>query len=388
MPFLEMKFKNGPIFSDVKSLDRFNAAPRELETCRYRLGERDGHLNAVRETVLDIHSHFYPRWYLDLLHDRSSIPRVSRSDGVEEFVIFPEEENPEHGGRVITEDYWSLESKLSYMERFGIDQTLLSLGNPWLDFLDESQGVEIARHLNEDFSTLGSRTKGRIFGMGALPGAGVENVSVVIREIAAQENLFGAITGTRIAGYAFDAPELDPVWLALQESGLPLLVHPHYGLALDQLEGFGHAMPVAVGFPLETTVCLARLVYAGVLHRFPGVRLVGSHGGGALPFLAGRLDAGWSSDPGLVSRMPTPPSDVLDQLFLDAVLYHPRALRTAADLVGAGHLMFGTDHPFSIADPAANLSAIKEAFSDEEALLVLASSAMDLYEMPAKDGET
>ena len=154
------------------------------------------------------------------------------------------------------------------------------------------------------------------------------------------------------------APELDPVWAALEQTGLPLLIHPHYGLALDQLEGFGHAMPVAVGFPLETTLC-ARLIFSGVLHRFPGVRLVGSHGGGTLPFLAGRLDAGWASDPGLVDRMPTPPSDVVDRLFLDSVLYHPRALLTAADLVGTDHLMFGTDHPFSIADPVANVAAIR-----------------------------
>lgn len=334
------------------------------------------------ETVLDIHSHFYPRWYLDLLHNRRSIPRVSRRDGIEEFVIFPEEEDPNHGGRVITDDYWSLDSKLTYMERFGIDQTLLSLGNPWLDFLDESDGLEIARQVNEDFATLGSRTNGRILGMGALPGAGVENVALVVREIAAREDLFGAITGTRLAGYTFDAPELDPVWAALEQTGLPLLIHPHYGLALDQLEGFGHAMPVAVGFPLETTVCLARLIFSGVLHRFPGVRLVGSHGGGTLPFLAGRLDAGWASDPGLVDRMPTPPSDVVDRLFLDSVLYHPRALLTAADLVGTDHLMFGTDHPFSIADPVANVAAIRSAFDDQDALAVLATSAIDLYEIP------
>lgn len=336
--------------------------------------------------ILDVHSHFYPRWYLDLLHQRSSIPRVSREAGVEQFVIFPEEEDPNHGGRVINEDYWSLESKLAYMDRFSIDTTLLSLGNPWLDPFDAVEGLEIARQFNEDFATLGSRTNGRILGMGALPGTGVENVVAIIEEIADTDNLFGAITGTRLAGYTFDAPELDPVWSALERTGLPLLVHPHYGIALDELEGFGHAMPVAVGFPLETTVCLARLVYAGVLHRYPGVRLIGSHGGGTIPYLAGRLDAGWASDPGLVDRMPTPPSEVLDRLFLDAVLYHPRALQAAADLVGTDHMMFGTDHPFSIADPAANISAIQDAFGSRDAISVLAESAVKLYAMPPNDG--
>ncbi len=336
-------------------------------------------MNHGDRSVVDVHSHFYPRWYLDLLEARPSIPRVSRDGGVERFVIFPEEEEPGHGGRVISEDYWSLESKLQYMDRFGIDQTILSLGNPWLDPFSEEEGLEVARQFNADFATLGSKTGGRILGMGAIPGSGVANVAAVIREIADVENLHGAITGSRIAGFTFDAPELDPVWRALEDTGVPLLVHPHYGIALDELEGFGHAMPVAVGFPLETTVAFARLIFAGVLHRFPGVRLIGSHGGGTIPFLAGRLDAGWRSDPALVDRMPTPPSEVIHQLFLDAVLYHPRALRAAADLVGVGHLMFGTDHPFSIADPEANIAAIREEFDDQDALRVLAGSAITLY---------
>jgi len=330
-------------------------------------------------TVIDIHSHFYPRWYLDLLEARPSIPRVSRAGGVERFVIFPEEEAPGHAGRVISEDYWSLEAKIDYMDRFGIDQTILSLGNPWLDPFSEVEGLDVARQFNEDFATLQSDTNNRVLGMGALPGLGVSNVVQIVAEIAATGNLFGAITGTRIAGLRFDDVRLNPVWEALQETGLPLLIHPHYGIALDELEGFGHAMPVAVGFPLETTVALARLLYSGVLHRYPGVRLIGSHGGGTIPFLGGRLDAGWRSDPGLVERMPTPPGEVIDRLFLDAVLYHPRALRAAADLVGVDHLMFGTDHPFSIADPEANILAIRDEFSAGDALRVLAESAIALY---------
>ena len=74
-----------------------------------------------------------------------------------------------------------------------------------------------------------------------------------------------------------------------------------------------------------------------------------------------------------------PPSEVLERLFLDAVLGHPRALRAAADLVGVDHLAFGTDHPFSIADPEANLAAIREAFDPPDAARLLSGVAIDLY---------
>ena len=330
-------------------------------------------------SIIDVHSHYYPRWYVDLLKARTVIPRISDDDGVERFVIFEEEETSGSGGRLITEDYWSLDAKLAFMDRFGIDQTILSLGNPWLDPFNEAEALETARYFNADAALRRKETGGRILGMGAIPGSGVTNVATVVREVADTEDLFGIITGSRIAGRTFDDPELDPVWAALAETGVPLLLHPHHGSATDELEGFGHAMHVAVAFPIETTVALARLVFAGVLHRYPGVRIIGSHGGGTIPYLAGRLDAGWRSDPSLVERMPTPPSEVLDQLFLDAVLYHPRALRAAADLVGVDHLMFGTDHPFSISDPAANISAIREEFTSPDAVRVLAAAAVDLY---------
>jgi aminocarboxymuconate-semialdehyde decarboxylase len=330
--------------------------------------------------VVDIHSHLYPRWYIDLLKARTEIPRVSGAEGDERFVIFPDEAaRGSGGGRPITDDYWSIETKLAFMDRHGIDRTVLSLGNPWFDPFASDASLAGARRLNDDFATLAERTGDRITGMGALPGGSVDDVVTVVGEVAERDGLAGAVSGTRIAGHTLDEEALEPVWEALERRGVPLLLHPHHGSAMDELRGFGHALPVAVAFPVETTVALARLVLAGVLHRHPGLLLVASHGGGTLPYLAGRLDAGWRSDASLAVRAPSPPSSVLGQLYLDAVLYHARALAAAADLVGTEHLAFGTDHPFSIADPQANLAAVEAAFGDVGAERVLSGTARDLY---------
>jgi aminocarboxymuconate-semialdehyde decarboxylase len=337
--------------------------------------------------VVDIHSHLYPRWYIELLKERTEIPRVSGAEGDERFVIFPEEQAPGSQGRAMTADYWAVESKLAFMDRHGIDQTVLSLGNPWLEPFEPTASLAAARRLNEDFSTLRRRTAGRILGMGALPGHDVADAVTVLEEVAATSDLFGVVSGTHFVGRSLDDVALEPIWSALERTGVPVLIHPHHGAAMDLLGGFGHALPVSVGFPLETTIAVARLVLAGVLHRHPGVRIVASHGGGTIPYLAGRLDAGWRSDPTLAERSPTAPGEVLDRLFLDAVLYHPRALQAAADLVGVRHLAFGTDHPFSVADPQANLRAIREAFEQSDAALVLAGSAVELYGLGALPGD-
>ncbi|MFN8619688.1 MAG: amidohydrolase family protein [Chloroflexota bacterium] len=340
-------------------------------------------MNQPATRVVDIHSHTYPRWYIELLKERTEIPRVSGAEGDERFVIFPEETiTGGVGGRPMSDDYWSIDAKLRFMDRNGIDQTVLSLGNPWLEPFTPAASLEAARRINAEFAAFRRQTKGRILGMGALPGGSPADVVTVVEEIAAEPELHGTVSGTHIAGRSLDDAALDPVWAALERTGLPLLIHPHHGSAMNELSGFGHALPVAVGFPLETTVAVTRLVFAGVLHRYPDLKIVASHGGGTIPFLAGRLDAGWRSDAHLVERAPTTPGDVLDKLFLDAVLYHPRALRAAADLVGVGQMAYGTDHPFSISDPAANRAALAEAFDSKEVVQVLAGTAIDLFSVP------
>ncbi len=325
--------------------------------------------------VIDIHSHFYPRWYIDLLKARTELPKIVEDEqGVERFIIFPGEE-----GRPMDAQFWDLDQKLSFMAGLGIAQTVLSLGNPWLDpFSDDT---EVARRLNADFSTLGERTNGRVVGMGALPAGSVQEAATVAREIDKAENLHGLVVGTRICGRTFDDPELSPLWAVLAETGSPIFVHPHHTAAAEDLEGFGHAFPVGIGFPFETTIALARMVYGGVLQEFPDLQIVAAHGGGTIPFLAGRLDAAWKSDPSVHDTLPDLPSRDLAKLVYDAVLYHEGAMQATADLVGVENMAFGTDHPFSVADPNSTLDALG-VFDEDGQNAVLHVTARRVFGVP------
>lgn len=328
--------------------------------------------------LIDIHSHIYPRWYIDLLKQRSQLPLVTGDRGNERFVIFPSEDHP-GGGRPMDDTYWSLERKLEFMNRHGIERTLLSLGNPWLDPFGATEGLQLAREANAYFSRLETDTGGRVLGLGVLPPQDPRHAADVVWEIAGTSGLYGVVTGTRPCGVAIDDARLNPMWEALARTGLPTLIHPHYGAAMDEFAGLGHSGPVAMAFPFETTIAVGRLVLSGVLARYPAVRLIGSHGGGTLPFLAGRLDAGWKSDPSAQARLHHPPSEDLSRLYLDAIVYHARSLQAAADLVGTGHISFGTDHPFSVADPVANIIAIDEAFGGDSATDIRSRAATVLF---------
>ena len=328
----------------------------------------------MTDRVVDIHSHITPRSYIDLLKARTEFPLVVQDGEVERLVPFPNRQ-----GRVITDDDWDVERKVQYMDRFGIATSVVSLGNPILDPFNGVEAAGIARQMNAELSQLEGDTGGRLVGMGVLPQYEIAAAAETVAEIASTAGLHGVVTGPTICGMRFNSPHLEPVWEVLNATRIPVLLHPQHSDTSQELEGFGDALPVSLGFPFQTTAAVAQLAFAGVLERFPDIRLVASHGGGSLPFLAARLDAVWRSYATAQERVKTPPSQQLSLIYLDVVVFHDRAMKAAADLVGPSQLCFGTDHPFAIADPEGHLNSIDRLFDGDDRAAVLSTTADNLF---------
>ncbi len=317
---------------------------------------------------IDVHSHIYPQPYLSLLETRDEIPRVIHRNGLREFAIFPEEVGEAGvGGRPMGEEYWSLDAKIDFMDRTGIDCSVVSLGNPWLDPFPNPDGDAMAGEINEILGKFEALTRGRVAGMGVLPTSSVGAAKGALKAIADHPGLHGIASGPKIAGLFLDDPGLDPFWDELARLDLPLFIHPVNGVALESLRGYRHTLPVGLGFPFETTIAVTRLIFGGVLERHPGLRLLVAHGGGSIPYLIGRLDAAWRSDAQVKSRLPCPPSTYARKLYLDGLVYHSPSLRAAISLAGQQKVMFGTDHPFSVSDPEGNLRMVAEELGSGEA---------------------
>ena len=125
-----------------------------------------------------------------------------------------------------------------------------------------------------------------------------------------------------------------------------LYIHPTYPVGVEAMEVY-MLMPL-VGFLFDTTLAAAHLVFAGIPERFPRIRWVLGHLGGAIPYLAERLDRGYEAFPHCRRNLSRPPSEVLRTFYYDTVNFDPAALDLALDFAGAGRLLAGSDYPHMI----------------------------------------
>ena len=131
---------------------------------------------------------------------------------------------------------------------------------------------------------------------------------------------------------------------------VPVFVHPpKFTIGNEKMEIF--RLPEMLGRPFDTTLSLTRFIFTGGLERFPKLKLVCAHVGGALPMLPGRYGFGYelrkdtSFGPWEPDVMTQPPASYIAQLYLDTVSLHPPAVQCAVDTVGVDHVVFGSDFP-------------------------------------------
>ncbi|KAJ2892407.1 2-amino-3-carboxylmuconate-6-semialdehyde decarboxylase [Zalerion maritima] len=317
------------------------------------------------DPIVDVHTHMYPPSYVKIMEDRNEIPMVRRFPGSQDprLILLPSEvesmkSDPEGKskvpGRPLTKHYASLDQKIHFMDTHKIAISVISLANPWFDFLDPAEAGPIADSVNDEFSKMCTKYPGRLFFFAALPlCASAEMIRNSIDHALSLPYCRGFIMGTSGKGKGMDDPEMVPILQHIKEN--MVFLHPHYGLPNEvygpRAEEYGHVLPLALGFPMETTICVARMYLSGVFDKCPSLRLLLAHSGGTLPFLAGRIESCIVHDGHLLKegRLKNRRTiwDVLNQqIYLDAVIYSDVGLRAAVLAGGVDRVMFGTDHPF------------------------------------------
>jgi len=161
-----------------------------------------------------------------------------------------------------------------------------------------------------------------------------------------QLGLPGAMLFSNVNGVALADPRYWPLYERAAEHRAVLYIHPIHPVGVEAMTEYW-LMPL-VGFLFDTTLAAAKLVFSGVVERFPGITWVLTHLGGAVPYLAERLDRGYQAFAECREHIPRPPSAYLREFYYDTVNFDPAALRLAIAFAGPERILAGSDYPHMI----------------------------------------
>ena len=215
-------------------------------------------------------------------------------------------------------------------------------------------GAEYTRLIHRQQDDIVNESEGLLEAAAILALGEPEKACDELRRAVEQHGYRSAMIPATAGGRPLDDPAFASLFALIEKLGITLIMHPTAGGPHD---AFGrYVVQVLVGFPGETTLAIARLIFAGVFERHPVLKFVLCHGGGNLVFQKGRLDSayeatGWEADPYFTDNISKPPSHYLSKLYYDTCALSMDSNRFVIETMGVDHVVFGTDYPFDIGDP-------------------------------------
>ncbi len=294
--------------------------------------------------TIDVHAHILTEEMIRLMQKEApaSAPQLRKLDdrtAVLEVAGITQKPFPREA--------WDLEWRLRDMDKFQVDVQVLSNGpQTFLYESDPAVTTAFAQLQNDQIAALVGRYPGRFQGLATLPMQVPERAAAELRRAMGTLGLRGAHLGSNVQGRNLDDPALEPVWAAAEERGAFILVHPHKIAAGDRLKAY--YFKNLIGNPLETTIAAASLAFGGVLERYPRITFCFSHGGGFVPYQAGRFLHGWEVRPEAKEFLPAGPAKSLARMYYDTILHSEAALQFLVGSVGASHVLLGSDYPFDM----------------------------------------
>jgi predicted TIM-barrel fold metal-dependent hydrolase len=277
---------------------------------------------------IDVHAHYWTADYLDLLVD------LGRSDAGAARGLGA-------GGGA------ELEARLRLMDRAGMQMQVLS-ACPQMPYAEDAgKAIRAARFVNDQYAELVEGHRDRFGAFAALPMPHVEESIGELRRALDELRMAGVAMNTTVLGRALVEPDYEPVFAELDGRSAVLYLHPAGNSACSPLIGNYH-LTWMVGAPVEDTISVMHLITHGIPARYPHIKIINSHLGGALPMILQRADDQYSWE---APDTPERPSVAARRMWYDTVGHgHVPALRCAIDSLGADRLLLGTDFPYENGD--------------------------------------
>jgi len=303
--------------------------------------------------VIDVHAHLYPRPFMEAIAAHGPAHGVRLTADAPPFLCFEGITYWRY-----TDAFHDVDARLALMDRAGVDRQYLSLGPPMVYWAPPELGLALSRVHNDELAKVARGHPDRFVGFAAVP---LQDPPRALAELerAVDLGLRGVGIGSNVHGRPLDHPDLWPFYERVEALDLPIFIHPINPPGQPHIHDY--RLDLVVGFPMDTTIAAVRLIYSGVLERFPRLRICLAHLGGALPFLRERVVIGYQVGAvfGAGITITKSPEAYLERFWLDSVSYYDPAMLCGIAAVGADRIVLGSDAPFAVGDLARSVASIR-----------------------------
>lgn len=301
-------------------------------------------------TVIDVHTHMFTHKWMELLKANAGMYNVkTRPDGQNEIfrgdtpVVIPQKGHFD----------WKL--RIQHMDQAGIDVSVVSLTCPNVYWGGEAISLQAAVEANDNVADAQREYPDRIRWFASLPW---EYPQRAVEELdrACAKGAVGVMVLANVAGKSLTDPMFAPIWKAIDDKALPVLVHPTDPPGVDAMDMTKFDLSWSVGFMFDTTLAITRMIFEGFFDQYPNMKIIASHGGGTLPYLVGRFEKGDEVELPQRRQMKRKPTDYLRHIYYDNITYNLNTMKYLVSVVGEEHVMLGTDWPHWVHDTAGALA--------------------------------
>lgn len=322
-------------------------------------------------TIIDFHNHFFPPEYLVALRSGATSVRIWEDDDGNPVLGYPGDYN------VVVPEHRDIEHRERVLADANVDLQVLTLTTPGTHVESPARAVALARVVNDAFADVIRSRGARFTALATLPLNDPAASAMELDRAIDDLGFRGAMLFSNVSGVSLADPRFAPVYECADAHGAVLFIHPTSPIGVESMTDFW-LMPL-LGFPFDTSLAVAKLVFAGVMERYPRVRWVLAHLGGVLPYVAERLDRGFEAFPECRRHIDRRPSTYLKELYYDTVNFDPEALRCALHFAGADHLVAGSDFPHRIGSLRSMVESVGRLnVSDADRTAILGGNAAAL----------
>ena len=335
-------------------------------------------------SAIDIHHHYFAP---ELINE---IKQHGRALGIEYFPPKESRDNPmsiqfPKGHRLnLNLRLAEVDKRLEIMTQGNVAVATVEVQTSAVGYeLDGGRGESWSKLYNEAIQNLVKRHPNRFAGIATVPLQDPPRAARVLEHAIRDLKMSGVTIASNVVGKYYDSKDFDPFWGKAQELDVLMIMHPEWIAGGDKMDGYG--LRTICGNPADTTLSVGYMIYSGVFDRFPNLKLALLHGGGFFPYHLGRFDNGFHTSSRSSRPFPAtqPPSRYLKNLYFDNLVYRIETVEYLKRMVGADHVMVGTDYPYDLGDWMAAEKIQQMSSTDAEREAMLQGNARKLLRISA-----